>query len=656
MLLSFLILHTFINFFSSNLLYFKLKVINKKKEYGKQGCNKDYKTNYNVNAYSSKLIDGLLDMVSSIKSIDISYPENKLNVCHKLYRDSGYLGKNLSFERSKIDDINFENSILSLPFCTKPITTNYVHHNKNVERNKLKKYKPISFLNCVYTNATSLNLDKITELTVLTNTLNPDIILITETWFTSSSNSYLPNYITYRRDRESHAGGIAIIIKNDLISAECTFFKSEYSEQLWVTVTIEDEIILVGCIYRPPSAPSDPKIDREINYNIIKASQMVQNNTYSGIVIGGDFNYPEIHWDEDNCATVLRQSECPATLFMEAFFNSSLTQNINFPTFIKSDGSSFNTLDYIITDTPERVSTLKTLPPLGVADQGHIIITWKFHLTLTHKRSLYSLSRYKFAKGDYTNLNNFYNEQDWFKILNNDSIKSCYDNFLSLVHSGYDKFIPKGSKSQKEKSPWITPEVVKLAKKKYSLFMKNVSSNWKIPSLVYSYKKARSDIKKLSSRNLSDYELGIAMDKNPRKKIYKYVNCRKKVQHKINSICRSDGSITNNNHEIACTLNSQFNSVFVDDSQDDLPSFALRTNEILSTVDFSYNDVFKILTSLDPNKSQGTDQVHPHVLVKCADSLSYPIFLILKASFITGTTPPEWVEANVNQYSRKVTD
>ena len=57
-----------------------------------------------------------------------------------------------------------------------------------------------------------------------------------------------------------------------------------------------------------------------------------------------------------------------------------------------------------------------------------------------------------------------------------------------------------------------------MSKKKFSLYMKNVASKWKVPNLVYSYKKIRYDIKKLSNKNLSDYELSIVMDSSPRKK------------------------------------------------------------------------------------------------------------------------------------------
>ena len=143
------------------------------------------------------------------------------------------------------------------------------------------------------------------------------------------------------------------------------------------------------------------------------------------------------------------------------------------------------------------------------------------------------------------------------------------------------------------------------------------------------------------------------MDLSPRKKVYNYVNCRKKVTHKINNIRSPDGTLTNDNYEISCILNRQFNSVFVDDSSDALPALDNRTDARLSSIDFTISDVLKILCHLDPNKSQGTDLVHPYVLFKCAASLAYPIYLILRASFVTGSIPPQWTEANVTPIFKK---
>ena len=449
---------TVINYFA----FIFLKVVNKKLKYSSKVCERNIGLNCKADAVFKGFTNDLVEQVRTNNFYDSFNPNKKcLHGHHKLYRDLGLRLGDHPLGHSKLTSLVIENTILSMPFLSKTLTVNYVQRKKNNPINKSVNTTSLSQLNFVYTNATSLNHCKITELTILTNTTDPHVIMVTETWFSDISVSYLPNYTTYRRDRKTHGGGVAIFVRNDLISTENTQIQSTHSEQLWINISLSNETIIVGCIYRPPSSPSDPDLDFEINKNFIHASRLVTNKSFGGIVIGGDFNFPEINWDADNCAIVRRNYDCPATKFIETFYESSFTQHINFPTFIKADGSSFNILDYVITDTPERISALSTRPPLGTANQGHIIITWKYHLATTHNRSQHS------------------SNQNWFMILNIDSIKSCYNKFLSIFKSGCDKFILLGSNKKKEKPPWITPELIKMSKKKFSLYMKMLPLNGK---------------------------------------------------------------------------------------------------------------------------------------------------------------------------------
>ena len=143
-------------------------------------------------------------------------------------------------------------------------------HNSNTS--------PLTSIRCFYTNATSLNSDKIDELTFLTQsaTSYPHIIFISETWFqdnsiTALSSGLITNYTLYRRNRSSKGGGVAIYCHNDIESCEIddadlrSKFENLQSEQIWCTIKSGKDKILTGCIYRPP--PNSKRIATEINQN-----------------------------------------------------------------------------------------------------------------------------------------------------------------------------------------------------------------------------------------------------------------------------------------------------------------------------------------------------------------------------------------------------
>lgn len=114
--------------------------------------------------------------------------------------------------------------------------------------------KSIKFLDCIYTNPTSLG-NKISELeSLLVVKKMPHLVFVTETWFGSGSAAALSRYSLHKRDRvDKRGGGVAIYFRDDLSVVVVTDEKINDGgvEQLWRLVLVGDERILVGCIYRP---------------------------------------------------------------------------------------------------------------------------------------------------------------------------------------------------------------------------------------------------------------------------------------------------------------------------------------------------------------------------------------------------------------------
>ena len=64
-------------------------------------------------------------------------------------------------------------------------------------------------------------------------------------------------------------------------------------------------------------------------------------------------------------------------------------------------------------------------------------------------------------------------------------------------------------------------------------------------------------------------------------------------------------------------------------------------------IDFNMGKVKDILSNIDCNKAQGTDNIYGIVLKKCAEALAKPLSIMFKLVYNTGIIPTEWKLANL---------
>ena len=71
-----------------------------------------------------------------------------------------------------------------------------------------------------------------------------------------------------------------------------------------------------------------------------------------------------------------------------------------------------------------------------------------------------------------------------------------------------------------------------------------------------------------------------------------------------------------------------------------------KTDNHLSTVNFSADDIAKILQNLDPNKAHTHDKIRICMLRLCGNSICNLLELIFKQSMERGSFPSEWKKGN----------
>jgi hypothetical protein len=67
-----------------------------------------------------------------------------------------------------------------------------------------------------------------------------------------------------------------------------------------------------------------------------------------------------------------------------------------------------------------------------------------------------------------------------------------------------------------------------------------------------------------------------------------------------------------------------------------------------SSLGVTENGVLKLLTSINPNKAAGPDNIKPKLLKELATEIAPILTIIFRKSFDTGEVPLDWRNANVN--------
>ena len=102
-----------------------------------------------------------------------------------------------------------------------------------------------------------------------------------------------------------------------------------------------------------------------------------------------------------------------------------------------------------------------------------------------------------------------------------------------------------------------------------------------------------------------------------------------------------------------------FNSVFVkrcsliSNSSELTLNLYFTTEKRLDTLNFSNNDIEKIIHNIDPNKAHDHDKISIRMIKICGKSICKPLNLIFNQFIVTGSFPLEWEKANIVSIHKK---
>lgn len=136
-------------------------------------------------------------------------------------------------------------------------------------------------------NAHSIR-NKHSELSILIDNLDIDIILVSESWLTEDISFEFQGFSSYRADR--FRGGTAIFIKSSIPHSNFTKSQFEFGESCSVSISVENQIIKITSIYCSPAAT---RAQSKLFYSKILS--------YPGPhIVAGDYNCKHFAWNNSS--------------------------------------------------------------------------------------------------------------------------------------------------------------------------------------------------------------------------------------------------------------------------------------------------------------------------------------------------------------------
>ena len=169
------------------------------------------------------------------------------------------------------------------------------------------------------------SLDKRCKLHAVIYDHNADIIIGSESHLdhTYLSSEMLPhNFTAIRKDRIVGGGGVSIAFKNYLALIEQPSLSGEV-EMIWAKSQVDNRVTYLYFFYRPPNTDTGPLL--HLRESLLKITQIHQS---ANIILGGDFNYPDILWDDGigRINTNLAYGNEINTLFLELLNDFGMEQ------------------------------------------------------------------------------------------------------------------------------------------------------------------------------------------------------------------------------------------------------------------------------------------------------------------------------------------
>ena len=492
-------------------------------------------------------------------------------------------------------------------------------------------------LNGVLINARSIMAhQRLEELSRLCKKRDLDIVGVVETWLhegIGNGEINIQGYDVYRRDRdeikEQRAGGIMLYVKKSIKSKICNFYQQFKCEGLLCELGEGGNSLYVGVFYRPPSAAVEET--QEIN-------RLIQRVADKNVLLIGDFNYPEIDWDQ---LTSDKESESFLQLTLDCF----LFQQVKSPT------RENNILDLILTSEERMVSKVELEEPLVKCDHRTVHFNLICNVNKITGKTCIKENR-NFNRAKYGDINRELGNINWGEELNGLTVEEMWSRFLDIVKQCINKYVPTNNtndvKYMCKNKPWYNNnEVKEAARAKQNTWNRYKQSKTQEDQDLYRIKLNKyTNVLRNAKRK---YENDIATQaKTNCKPFFRYIRDKRVVKEGIGDLRDGDGNFKVGDLEKCNILNKHFSNCFNGGDYRIMPQVEVGEDGVkMPDIYLDEAQIRNKLAKLVGTKAGGVDGLPSRFLQETAGTICTPLYIIFNKSLATSRVPEDWKKSNV---------
>ena len=526
------------------------------------------------------------------------------------------------------------------PFTPSPVITPHL-------LDKLQA-SPTSTLNAPACNIAHINIcslrHKVDQLHDMIVQNNIHIMAVTETWLDNSigdTEVSLPGYTLFRRDRDcgdncsclsggmapcKKYGGVCIYCHNSLHVTPFLDVDTSSHEMLWVQLqgkSSASELLIIGCTYRPPSAP--------VSYWSTLSTALLPLQGLDVVMLGdlnADFLLNPIP------STSLRHLQTDIMLPL------NLQNRIADPTRVTSTSSS--SIDCILSNV-DSVSDGVVLPS-PISDHSLVLARYteptagsfcRTHTRATRNFQQFDLQRFETLLHN-SNLMQF-SSSDVDSMLEEWECKfvQALDVVAPPVPS---RPIPRRHQPKGPTCPFMTTELLQLIEQRKSTYRKFRQTSSKDGALFSQFRKLRTKCNNLYRKLRNEYFTAQCLNfrKSPAR-LWRVIDQVTRRSAPRNSVQADVNHLSTYFHNITYDSNASCHLPYGPPTQ--------STFSELSPVDSL--EMQLVLESLDANKSPGPDGIYPGLLQSVAAIIAPSLACISSSAFKQGIFPSILKLANI---------
>lgn len=475
---------------------------------------------------------------------------------------------------------------------------------------------------------------------------------ITETHLSNDefdAEIHIQNYTIYRTDRKERDGGGVCIYAQDKLT--CSVILSESNTICDILILKEQSLNLVVClIYRPPNCK---KV--EFLPCVEKIRNILSEHSDCKFLLLGDMNFPTIDWsDPKNPKLPYSSNESDQKVQIDALLE--LTDELLLDQLISEPTRGKNTLDLTFTNITSDLFDCKITKCEAMSDHNIIDMLIPDICSESTRNEIQDnsqpgnseteLSDLNFYKSDWLKIRSEISQVNWKEIMKDKDADNKLSIMMKTIKEITVKYTPKKRNNKRRNKTSFFKQRRALWRKRRRLITTMLNSKNTVykDSLNANIEKIHSEIRKSFEEEQIEEE-NKAIEKiivNP-KYFFAYSKQKLQTRSKIGPLSK-DNRILKEPTEIAECLQEQFCSVFSSPDQSKIINdidehFNCDDSTGLQDIDFSEEDIEKMISEIKSSAACGEDGFSALLLKNCKKELSVPLYILWRYSLDNSEVP-----------------